>query len=73
MRYIKTIVLHLYVDPAVPERLCGDMRPVEAPENYPFKNHVELEDLLRRLIGKPSMPRIKPSGGSAQPEEKGLE
>ena len=73
MRYIKTIVMHLYVDPAVPERLCGDMRPVEAPENYPFKNHVELEELLRRLIGKPPISTINLNGCGAQPKEKGLE
>ncbi len=50
MRAIKTFILHLYVDPEAPERLCGNLRPLEEPESYPFKNKTQLEELLYRLI-----------------------
>jgi hypothetical protein len=72
VRFIKTFVLHIYVDPDAPERLCGDARPLDEPETYPFKNLVELEELLRRLTGKPSAPKISPTGRGTLPEEKGI-
>lgn len=70
MRFIKTFVLHVYFDPDEPERLCGDAQPLDELENYPFKNLVELEELLRRLISKPSTPNLDPTPRGSQPEEK---
>jgi hypothetical protein len=67
MRSIKTFILHLYVDPDVPDRLCGDVRPLEERAVCPFKNQTELEELLRRLVGKPLSPHpTKPQGGVLQ-------
>jgi len=60
MRFIKTFVVHLYVYREAPERLCGDVRPLDEPKNYTFKNQVELEELLRRLIGKLPISIIDP-------------
>ncbi len=62
MRAIKTFVLHLYLDTEAPERVCGDVRPLEDPESYPFKNPIEFETLLRRLAGKPLAPKTPPPG-----------
>jgi hypothetical protein len=50
MRFIKTFVLHIYFDPEVPERLCGEVRSLEDTENRPFKNRIEFDALLRRLV-----------------------
>jgi hypothetical protein len=55
MRAIKTFVLHLYIDPDAPERLCGDVRLLEGRGNFSFKNQVELEELLHRLCKKPAI------------------
>jgi hypothetical protein len=72
MRFNKTFVLHIYVDLDAPERLCGEARPLDEPESYPFKNQLEFAELLHRLTGKPSAPKIKPTGFDVQPEEKGI-
>jgi hypothetical protein len=34
MRLIKTFLLHLYVDSEAPERICGNVRPLEDTESY---------------------------------------
>ena len=52
MRSIKTFVLHLYFDVAVPERTCGDVRPLDETGAYPFKDIAELEKLLLQLANK---------------------
>ena len=46
MRFIKTFVLHLYVDPAVPERLCGDLTALPEVQPHTFRNQAELIALL---------------------------
>jgi hypothetical protein len=46
MRLIKTYLLHLYTDTDVTERICGDIRPLDEDQSYPFKN---IDDLVSRL------------------------
>lgn len=52
MRFIKTFVLHLYIDTESPRRLCGNVRPIEDMINHSFKNVHELESLLHQLASK---------------------
>ena len=59
MRFIKTFVLHFYVDVDAPERICGNIRPLEDQEHYSFKNLVEFEEVLHRLIRKSSGPQSR--------------
>lgn len=68
MRFTQTFVLHLYVDSEALERLCGNVRPLENPESFPFKNQLELEELLRRLIGKPPTLKVASPGADTCPE-----
>lgn len=49
MRFVQTFLLRLYVDTQSPDRLCGELRPVEKRETYPFKNEISLKELLQRL------------------------
>ncbi|MDD5368361.1 MAG: hypothetical protein PHQ40_04705 [Anaerolineaceae bacterium] len=69
MRFIKTFILHLFVDPAVPDRLCGDVRLLEEQANYPFKRQIELEELLHMLIGKSPAAMTHPTGGEPRLDE----
>jgi hypothetical protein len=41
--------LRLYVDPDAPDRLCGDLRPLETQEVYPFKDETDLMRLLQKM------------------------
>lgn len=52
MRSIKSFVLHIYIDPDAPERLCGDLRPLDGTQIYPFMNENEFEALLHQLLEK---------------------
>ena len=56
MRSLISFVLRMYIDSDVPERLCGELRPLGGTQFYPFKNENEFEALLRQLIGKMSPP-----------------
>jgi len=49
MRFVQTFLLRLYVDTQSPDRLCGELRPVEKMETYPFKNETSLMELLQQL------------------------
>lgn len=49
MRFIKTFILRLYIDPDVPDLLCGSLRHSSGRENFPFKNGAALIDLLHQL------------------------
>jgi hypothetical protein len=61
MRSIKTFVLRLYFDVDAPERLCGNIRSLEDTDNHPFKNQIEFEEVLHRLIREPPRhPTIPP-------------
>jgi hypothetical protein len=63
MRLIKTFILHLYFDADAPERLCGSIRLLEDSEDHPFKNQIEFEEVLHRLIRRPLSPHtIQPEG-----------
>jgi hypothetical protein len=67
MRSIKTFVMHLYVDPDAPERLCGDVRLLEDMESHPFKNLRDLDALLRGLVGNPKSPELPLPGKDSRP------
>ncbi len=52
MRFTKTFLLHLYMDSDAPERICGDLRPLEDSERYSFKDFKELQELIRDFVKK---------------------
>jgi hypothetical protein len=52
MRLIKTYLLHLYTDTERPERICGDIRPLDEDRSYSFKNIDDLVIRLRQCILK---------------------
>jgi hypothetical protein len=67
MRLIKTYLLRLYTDTDAVERICGDIRPLDEDQSYPFKN---IDDLLARLhqwVLKPSPD--KPLKDSDEPKD----
>ena len=49
MRFIRTILVRLYVDTDTPDRLCGELRSVEEQTTFTFKNEAGLGELLHRL------------------------
>jgi hypothetical protein len=67
MRFIKTFILRLYIDPEMPEQLCGEVHPVEETGNHPFKNRTEFEELLQRLIRKPPTSMTGSSSADTDP------
>jgi len=50
MRTIRTFILRLLVNPAEPEALRGDLRPIPEGEAQPFPDEQALLALLRRLV-----------------------
>jgi hypothetical protein len=54
MRSIQTFILHLYVDPEAPERLCGDLNALPEGKAHSFRNQAELIGLL--LLGARGQP-----------------
>jgi hypothetical protein len=52
MRFMKTFVLHLYIDSNVPDRICGDIRPLDETGVYPFKALRDFETVLLQLANK---------------------
>lgn len=54
MRLIKTYLLRLYADTDALERICGDLRPIDAKRSYSFKNLDEFTVLISQLALKPS-------------------
>ena len=53
MRFVQTFLLRIYVDTQSPDRLCGDLRPIDKRETYPFKNETGLMELLQQLSRPP--------------------
>jgi hypothetical protein len=49
MRFTRTFLLRLYVDPDLQGRLCGELRLVETGDVIPFKNETRLVELLQAL------------------------
>jgi hypothetical protein len=49
MRFITTIILRLYVDPDVPDLLCGNMQLPSSQDIFSFKNEADLIALLHQL------------------------
>jgi hypothetical protein len=68
MRFLKTFVMHLYVDPDAPERLCGDVRLLEDTENHPFKNFRDLDALVKGLVGVSRTEKPTPPGKDGRPD-----
>ena len=62
MRLLKTFIVHIYFDTNQPERLCGNVRPLEDQECHPFKSQTELVAVLHQLIGKLLGKQITPLG-----------
>jgi hypothetical protein len=52
MRYIKTFLLHLNIDVEMPDRTCGDVRPLDETRLYPFKDFRNFEMILLQLANK---------------------
>lgn len=59
MRLMKTFLLRFYTDTEVEERCCGDIRPLEENQSFPFKNMNEFTDLLQDLVKGPLHPKAK--------------
>ena len=49
MRLIKTFILHLYMDLEMKEQICGGLQALPGRKTFPFKNNVELLNLIRQL------------------------
>ncbi len=49
MRFIKSFMLHFYVDSDDPERQCGDLQAVSDRKSQLFKSQSELISLLQRI------------------------
>jgi hypothetical protein len=49
MRFIKSFILRLYIDPDVPELFCGTVQIPPDGEILPFKNKAALLHLLEQL------------------------
>ena len=49
MRLIKTFILRLYVDFEMREQICGDLQALPGRKTFPFKNNVELINLIFQL------------------------
>lgn len=49
MRFIKSFVLRLYIDPDAPDLLCGTLQAPPDQEVFSFKNEAALITLLNQL------------------------
>jgi hypothetical protein len=49
MRFIKAFILRLYIDPEVPDLLCGDLQIPADRKIFSFKNEAALIGLLHQL------------------------
>ena len=56
MRFIKTFVLHLYIDLEADDRLYGDLKALADRKVSPFKSVSELVALLQSFRQAPGMP-----------------
>jgi|WetSurMetagenome_2_1015567.scaffolds.fasta_scaffold1024054_1 hypothetical protein len=50
MRFIKTFIIHLYIDVDVPRQLCGNLNPLPGRKVFPFQNQAELSMLLQQFV-----------------------
>ncbi len=56
MRFIKTFVLHLYIDSEADGRLCGDLKALSDKKMHFFKSLSELAALLQSFRQAPRTP-----------------
>jgi hypothetical protein len=52
MRLIKKFILRLYTDLELREQICGDLQLLPGRKTFPFKNKVELVDILVQLANE---------------------
>lgn len=69
MRFTKTFIVHLYFDEDIPERLCGNIRGMEDPENHPFKSQTEFITVLHQLVRKPPSDQAVSLKVNSKPDE----
>lgn len=52
MRLIKTFILRLYMDLELEEQICGDLQALPRRKTFPFKNKLELLNLIHQLANE---------------------
>ncbi|GAB4560171.1 MAG: hypothetical protein Kow0047_06650 [Anaerolineae bacterium] len=57
MRTIRTFILRVWVDPAMPASLHGLIQPLPEGEALPFADEQALLALLRRMLSAPKEPK----------------
>jgi hypothetical protein len=58
MRYIRTFLVHLYIDTETPRRVCGKLQALPDRKSYLFKSETALVDALIQLAQEPAqLPR----------------
>jgi hypothetical protein len=50
MRFMKTFVMHLYIDLDATDQLCGNLKALPDSKVFSFKNQSELILLLQKYI-----------------------
>jgi hypothetical protein len=48
MRFVKTFILHLFIDTDTPNHLCGNLQPLTDQKLSSFRNKTELLGLLEK-------------------------
>ena len=52
MRLVKTFILRLYIDLELEEQICGDLQALPGHKTFPFKNKMELLNLIHQLANE---------------------
>lgn len=52
MRFVKTFVLHTYMDTELPGQICGNLQVLPKRKTSPFKNDSELLFLIQQLANE---------------------
>lgn len=52
MRLVKTFILRLYIDLGLEEQICGDLQALPGHKTSPFKNKMELLNLIHQLANE---------------------
>jgi hypothetical protein len=54
MRFVKTLLIQLYIDTETPERVCGKLQVLPDRKFEHFQSDAALMDLLKRLALEPA-------------------
>ena len=54
MRFVKTLLIQLYIDTETPERVCGKLQVLPDRKFDLFQSDAGLVDLLKRLAQEPA-------------------